>query len=341
MLRRRFGHVSNERVLSGPGLINLACALAALEDVELDVEEPLQVAERARSGECRFCSAALVRFSAMLGSAAGDLALTLGARGGIYIGGGLCKRLDELFDRERFRAAFVAKGRLGYFLEPIPTYLVVRRDPGPARRGGARADALSGGMAWPDNPFWDYASALYGRPQVEAACLELQRRHGLDVNLVLLCCWQASRGCALEPATLRRAKAAVASWQAEVVRPLRALAAPAQGAPRRPRAGQRRGALARARRRPAAPRGGARARRRAPRPAGARACGRRRAAGRARRGPRSPPPTCRLYWPFDGRDRHELRALLAQAFPDAAAARARRRRLGGLADNSSNVMKMP
>jgi glucokinase len=130
VLRRRFGHVSNERVLSGPGLINLACALAALEDVELDVEEPLQVAERARSGECRFCSAALVRFSAMLGSAAGDLALTLGARGGIYIGGGLCKRLDELFVRERFRAAFVAKGRLGYFLEPIPTYLVVRRDPG-------------------------------------------------------------------------------------------------------------------------------------------------------------------------------------------------------------------
>lgn len=129
-LRQRFGHVSAERVLSGPGLVNLATALAAIEGVALEIADPLQVSERARRGECRFCSAALERFSAMLGAAAGDLALTLGARGGIYIGGGMCKRLDELFDRERFRAGFVAKGRLAPFLEPIPTYLVTRHDPG-------------------------------------------------------------------------------------------------------------------------------------------------------------------------------------------------------------------
>jgi uncharacterized protein (TIGR02444 family) len=78
-------------------------------------------------------------------------------------------------------------------------------------------------MEWPDNPLWDYSVQLYGRPGVEAACLELQRRHGVDVNLVLLCCWQAARGAELDPATLSRAAAAVASWQAEVVRPLRAL----------------------------------------------------------------------------------------------------------------------
>jgi glucokinase len=129
-LRRRFGHISNERLLSGPGLINLATALAAIEGIELDIPDPLQVAERARSGECRFCAAALERFSALLGAAAGDLALTLGARGGVYVGGGLAKRLGDLFDEERFRAAFVAKGRLARFLEPIPTYLVTRRDPG-------------------------------------------------------------------------------------------------------------------------------------------------------------------------------------------------------------------
>jgi glucokinase len=129
-LRARFGHVSAERVLSGPGLINLATALAAIEGVELEIDDPLQVGERARSGECRFCGAALGRFSAMLGAAAGDLALTLGARGGIYIGGGLVKRLGDLFDDARFRAAFVAKGRLERFLVPIPTYLVTRRDPG-------------------------------------------------------------------------------------------------------------------------------------------------------------------------------------------------------------------
>jgi len=129
-LRRRFGHVSNERLLSGPGLINLASALAAIEGVELEITDPLQVAERARSGQCDFCRAALERFSGLLGAAAGDLALTLGARGGIYVGGGLAKRLGDLFDEERFRARFVAKGRLARFLEPIPTYLVTRRDPG-------------------------------------------------------------------------------------------------------------------------------------------------------------------------------------------------------------------
>jgi glucokinase len=129
-LRARFGHVSNERVLSGPGLINLASALAALEGVELVLTEPMQVAERARSGACRFCAAALSRFSSILGAAAGDLALTLGARGGIYVGGGLCRSLGDLFERERFRAGFAAKGRLRYFVEPIPTYLVLHHDPG-------------------------------------------------------------------------------------------------------------------------------------------------------------------------------------------------------------------
>jgi uncharacterized protein (TIGR02444 family) len=77
--------------------------------------------------------------------------------------------------------------------------------------------------AWPDEPFWTYSLELYGRPGVEAACLELQRRHGLDVNLVLLCCWLASRGIELDQITLARAKKAITSWQLEVVRPLRAL----------------------------------------------------------------------------------------------------------------------
>jgi glucokinase len=129
-LQKRFGHVSSERLLSGPGLVNLAVTLAAIEGETLAIADPAQIAERARAGACRFCRAALERFSALLGAQAGDLALTLGARGGIYIGGGLAKRLGPLFDEARFRAGFVAKGRLAYFLEPIPTYLITRRDPG-------------------------------------------------------------------------------------------------------------------------------------------------------------------------------------------------------------------
>jgi glucokinase len=129
-LHNRFGHVSNERVLSGPGLINLAIALAEIDGQHLEIEDPREVSRRARARRCRYCSEALDRFSTLLGAAAGDLALTLCARGGVYIGGGLVKRLGDLFNVERFRTSFVAKGRFEEYLAAVPTYLVTRRDPG-------------------------------------------------------------------------------------------------------------------------------------------------------------------------------------------------------------------
>lgn len=129
-LRARFGHVSNERVLSGPGLINLATTLAAIDGEVISFGDPREVSRHAESGECPYCREALERFSSLLGAAAGDLALLFCALGGVYIGGGLCKRLGALLDVARIRESFVAKGRLSDFLEPIPIYLVTRRDPG-------------------------------------------------------------------------------------------------------------------------------------------------------------------------------------------------------------------
>jgi uncharacterized protein (TIGR02444 family) len=79
----------------------------------------------------------------------------------------------------------------------------------------------SNGGAWPREVFWDYSVALYARPGVEAACIELQRRHRIDVNLVLLCLWLAERGTALDGEALARLCHAADRWQAEVVRPLR------------------------------------------------------------------------------------------------------------------------
>jgi uncharacterized protein (TIGR02444 family) len=76
---------------------------------------------------------------------------------------------------------------------------------------------------WPANPFWDYALELYRRNGVEAACLELQQRHGLDVNVVLLCCWLGSRGILADEAVLDRIAEAAQAWQEEFVRPLRAI----------------------------------------------------------------------------------------------------------------------
>ena len=171
-------------------------------------------------------------------------------------------------------------------------------------------------MEWPANPLWDYSVELYGRPGVEAACLELQRRHGLDVNLVLLCCWQATRGAELDPATLSRAKTAVASWQAEVVRPLRALRQRLRARLVDPEPGdvvEQWPELAAA----------IRERALALEIDGERLAqlGLCRAAGglpaRAAPGAALASANLRRYWQFDRRDRHALRTVLGSAFPDA------------------------
>lgn len=128
-LAARFGHVSDERVLSGPGLLNLAQALAEVEGVPLQATTPEAVTREAREGSA-ICLETMRLFSELLGSAAGDLALTYGARGGVYLAGGLCLSLGELFDRAAFRRRFVDKGRMRRYLEPIPTFLVTRGDTG-------------------------------------------------------------------------------------------------------------------------------------------------------------------------------------------------------------------
>ena len=73
------------------------------------------------------------------------------------------------------------------------------------------------------NPFWDYSLAVYARPGVAGACLSLQARHGLDVNVLLFCCWAGQRGRALGEAEMRALLAAVRPWQDSVVKPLRAV----------------------------------------------------------------------------------------------------------------------
>ncbi len=74
-----------------------------------------------------------------------------------------------------------------------------------------------------EGEFWTFTLAVYERPGVAPACLGLQDRHGLDVNLLLFCGWAAARGLALDPHTLRAAEEAVASWRNQVVKPLRGL----------------------------------------------------------------------------------------------------------------------
>ncbi|MFC4166458.1 glucokinase [Teichococcus aestuarii] len=123
---RHGGHVSVERLLSGPGLLHIALALGEMAGQDLPLREPADVSRRAASGECAICRRALGLFSAMLGAAAGDLALTLLTEGGVFLTGGLCRNLGPLLDREALAAAFLAKGRFDGYLSGIPVWQVVR-----------------------------------------------------------------------------------------------------------------------------------------------------------------------------------------------------------------------
>lgn len=127
--RREFPHVSAERFLSGIGLPVLCRSVAAVlaeqgqgEDVSgLPTE---QIVARGLSGESPACSRTLDVFCAMLGGFAGSVALTLGSRGGVFIGGGIVPRLGERFFQSAFRERFEAKGRFQPFLAAIPTALI-------------------------------------------------------------------------------------------------------------------------------------------------------------------------------------------------------------------------
>ena len=70
---------------------------------------------------------------------------------------------------------------------------------------------------------WTFSLAVYDQPGVATACLGLQDRHGLDVNLLLYCCWAGVRGATLSAAQIRALQRAAAAWSAEVVQPLRAV----------------------------------------------------------------------------------------------------------------------
>ncbi|HTD06912.1 glucokinase [Undibacterium sp.] len=126
---REHPHVSAERLLSGIGLDIIYRALAAKEGLDA---EPLTVADiiqRALQQQSALCVQTLACFCDMLGTAAGNLAVTLGAKGGIYIGGGIVPRLGRFFTESGFRGRFEEKGRFSGYLQQIPTYVITAEYP--------------------------------------------------------------------------------------------------------------------------------------------------------------------------------------------------------------------
>jgi glucokinase len=138
-LVRRYGHASTERVTSGQGLVDTCAILCQADGVSAAALDAAgAVSEAALRGGHPQALEALNIFCAMLGSVAGNLALTLGARGGVYVGGGIVPRLGEWFDSSPFRARFEAKGRFQPYLADIPVWVITAQQ-SPALLGAARA----------------------------------------------------------------------------------------------------------------------------------------------------------------------------------------------------------
>lgn len=127
---RELEHVSTERLLSGRGLELIYRALSERAGrAPATALAAAAISQLALSGECAVCRDAVDCFCAILGSMAGNVALTLGALGGIYIGGGIVPRLGPLFAQSPFRRRFEQKGRLGAYLAQIPTYVITAQRP--------------------------------------------------------------------------------------------------------------------------------------------------------------------------------------------------------------------
>lgn len=136
VIRAERGHVSAEALLSGQGLVNLFRAMLVLNN-QLKPDKPLPTAaditQRALAGECGYSQRVMEAFCAMLGTVSGNLALTLGARGGVYLGGGIVPRVADYLVHSCFRERFMDKGRFRDYLAAIPCFIIT--EPYPAFAG--------------------------------------------------------------------------------------------------------------------------------------------------------------------------------------------------------------
>lgn len=130
VLRAEVGHVSAERVLSGPGLVNLYRAIVKADQRQPEALKPQDITERALADSCTDCRRALSLFCVMMGRFGGNLALNLGTFGGVYIAGGIVPRFMAFFKTSGFRAAFEDKGRFREYVQEIPVFMITHPQPG-------------------------------------------------------------------------------------------------------------------------------------------------------------------------------------------------------------------
>ncbi|XKH61561.1 glucokinase [Halomonas sediminis] len=121
--RNRYGRVSVERILCGQGLLDLYLAHCSLKGAPSRHASPAEVTQAAADGD-PVARDTLLRFLKILGDVCGDAALTMGARGGVALCGGILPRLLEWLPESRFLEAFNAKGRMSAYTRTIPIQVV-------------------------------------------------------------------------------------------------------------------------------------------------------------------------------------------------------------------------
>jgi glucokinase len=126
---REWKHVSNERLISGPGIELIYRALAERNGIAAPARSTADIVSAALDANDALCLEVLETFAGMLGSAAANLAVTLGAFGGMFIGGGIVPRMGAWFAQSPFRARFEAKGRFRDYIAQIPTYIIMTPNP--------------------------------------------------------------------------------------------------------------------------------------------------------------------------------------------------------------------
>jgi len=127
--------LSYEQLLSGYGLEQIHQALVVINNqesasAELTKLSAKEISTQAIAGICPICQQALSQFCKILGSFAGNLALTTGSFGGVYIAGGIVPRFTDYLKNSEFRVRFETKGRMSHLNEQIPTYVITESQPG-------------------------------------------------------------------------------------------------------------------------------------------------------------------------------------------------------------------
>jgi glucokinase len=130
VIRRHHNFISAETLISGPGLVLLYESIAKRDGVGYELLSPQQITDKALNAEHAAAEEAVDMFCGILGAIAGNLALTLGARGGVFVGGGIVPRLGDYFYESSFRMRFENNSRFGQYLADIPTYVICSKYPG-------------------------------------------------------------------------------------------------------------------------------------------------------------------------------------------------------------------